>query len=332
MLFRFFIFFLLTLPTFAYEELYAKKLNFEKSFQAGFMEGEALGEEGTFYFSNAFEQSRAIMAVDLKSPDKKAKILYRGAAGGTWFQEGRITFTGGPSAGVYQLKNIEGENKDSELKALASGKVAGSELIAPNDLVGDQFGSFYFTDKKGQAIYYTNGDNTILVASYSNDGDKSNDRLEELNNPNGIILSKDKKTLYVTDNSNILYAPILEPGKLAQPLKHLLPSEGIIEKDYCQKFDFKKEVIKSKKRTKIKWHAKYGGNLNIDGMSIDKNGTIYGAALSSGIVFGWHPQTGKLLRVIHFPGGITNLTIGGKNQELLIGVGQSFGIATVILD
>ena len=102
------------------------------------------------------------------------------------------------------------------------------------------------------------------------------------------------------------------------------------EKSYMEMFGFKKTVRKVKKKTKVKWTAKFGGNLNIDGMTVDSKGIIYGAGLSAGIVYGWDPKTGKLIRVIHTPGSAVNCVIGKGKPESMIIVG-SHGIAVAEL-
>ena len=70
--------------------------------------------------------------------------------------------------------------------------------------------------------------------------------------------------------------------------------------------------------------------MNIDGMTIDADGVVYGAALSTGIVFGWDGKTGRLKRVIKCPGGAVNCVIAGTNRRTLCVVG-SFGLARVRL-
>ena len=230
---------------------------------------------------------------------------------------------------MVQFNAIDGKLAFSPPHSLVSGAIAGRGLAGPNDLVCDARGGVYFTDKNGKAIYYISPRGTAtLVAAYTDDGSSENDRPEELNNPNGIILSPDGGTLYVTDNSNIVYARIASPGKLAAPLTHLLPGSGITETPYHVIAGI--SAVPGGKKGKPAWRAKYGGNMNIDGMTVDAEGTIYGAALSTGIVFGWHGKTGELIRVIKCPGGAVNCTKAGAERNILCIVG-GFGIAQVKL-
>ena len=290
----------------ALEGIQAKVLDVGGDFTVGHMEGGAVNENDLFYFTNTNKSSRSIYAIDLKNPRKGVKSICDTPAGGTWYANQQITFCVGKEAKVLQILSDGGNPK-----TLVKDSVNGKALLGPNDIVGDAHGGFYFTDKKGRAVYYINKDKkTSLVAAYDDNGNSEDDKLEELNNPNGIILSIDAKTLYVTDNSNILCAPLASPGKLKMPFRHLLKGEGVIEKSYMEMFGFKKSVKKVKKKTKVKWTAKFGGNLNIDGMTVDSKGVIYGAGLSAGIVYGWDPKTGKLIRVIHSPGSAVNCVVG----------------------
>ena len=79
-----------------------------------------------------------------------------------------------------------------------------------------------------------------------------------------------------------------------------------------------------------RFQGRFGGNMNIDGMTVCRDGLIYGAALSTGIVFGWHPKTGDLVRVIKCPGGAVNCTVGGPDGRTLYVVGGG-GISSVTL-
>ena len=76
--------------------------------------------------------------------------------------------------------------------------------------------------------------------------------------------------------------------------------------------------------------GKFSNNLRIDGMTIDHEGTIYGAALGSGCVVGFDGITGQLKRVIKCQHGTTNCTIAGENNDTMCIVGGN-GISTVKL-
>ena len=317
------------------EVLEAKVLPVGKNWVIGFLEGPAPEQGNLLYFTNRNRDPEAVQGiqkVDITQPELGVKTMHPTAAGGLWYRKGNLVATVPSKDGssrVVKFTGIDGKAKFEDPQTLVPGKIGGHKLVAPNDLVRDAQGGVYFTDKNGKALCYISPKGTAnLVAAYKDDGSTENDRLEELNNPNGIILSPNGDTLYVTDNSNILYARIASPGKLAAPLKHLLPGGGITEPAYHKIAGISPEPPRMNGRPR--WAAKFGGNLNIDGMTVDAEGTIYGAALSTGIVFGWNGKTGELVRMIQCPGGAVNCTIAGADRNILCVVG-SFGIATVKL-
>ena len=316
------------------EILEAKLIPVGGNWAIGFLEGPAPGQGDILYFTNRSRDKSAqqfIQRIDLKAPHKGVSFVYHGHAGGLWYRGGDIFATATAKegeSGVIRFKAVDGKSNFGKPRNLVAGSVAGRELINPNDLVCDKHGGVYFTDKKGKAIYYIDRNGkTILVTAYVDDGSRENDKPEELGNPNGIILSPDGDVIYVTDNSNILYAPIAGPGKLGTELRHLLQGNGITEPSY---YEIAGITPKPGKKGKPGWTAKYGGNMNIDGMTVDADGVVYGAALSTGIVFGWDGKTGELKRVIKCPGGAVNCVIAGADRNTLCVVG-SFGLARVRL-
>lgn len=315
------------------EILHTKPMVIPGESAAEFLEGPSFGD-GVLYYSQRLgkgaERKAFVRRLNLDSPKKGALSISSFATNGTWYHKGSLTavttFTDG-TAGVIRF-SLQDEEQPSEPKVLVKGSIDGRKLIAPNDIARDPHGGFYFTDKNGKAIYYLAADGKAsLVTTYIDDGDRTNDAPEEMGNPNGIILSPDGGTLYITDNSNILHAPILEPGKLAKKLKHLLPGSGIIEPAYHKIAEIKPlPELRGKKR----FQGRFGSNMNIDGMTADADGVVYGAALSTGIVFGWDGKTGELVRVIKCPGAAINCTVGGKDHKTLFVVGGG-GISTVTI-
>jgi gluconolactonase len=92
----------------------------------------------------------------------------------------------------------------------------GTQLRAPNDLVFDKQGGFYFTDHGTRTersadrtgIYYAKPDGSFIEeVAFPTDG------------PNGIGLSPDEKTLYwaETHTGRVYQRAITSPGKLAPP-------------------------------------------------------------------------------------------------------------------
>jgi len=156
---------------------------------------------------------------------------------------------------------------------------------APNDLVIDKSGGVYFTDPAFSApqplpqgktcVYYlsTNGQVSRLV--------------ENLPNPNGVILSPDEKTLYVIPSGQaemIAYA-VESPGKLSQ---------GRV---FC-----KLEQAEGQRN---------GGG---DGLTVDRQGNLFITSKLGVQVFN---AAGKLLGIIQTPEQPANVTFGGKDLKTL---------------
>ena len=89
----------------------------------------------------------------------------------------------------------------------------GHRLSAPNDLVFDRQGGFYFTDLGKR--YAHNRDHGGLYYALP-DGSKIVELAHPMLSPNGVGLSPDEKTVYVadTESSRLFAFDILEPGKV----------------------------------------------------------------------------------------------------------------------
>lgn len=175
-----------------------------------------------------------------------------------------------PEVLSYELTKDGPVNK----KILATDK----SWLNPNDLCQLKNGSIYFTDpdfkeKKKSGVYHlsTKGVVTKVISS--------------MVVPNGIIASRDGKTLYVGDSHLKEWRSfsILKDGKL------------------------KDERIFFKPTTKNK--------NSPDGMTLDEKGNLYFTGL--GGVWVVTPQ-GKAIGYIKVPGFCSNIAFGGKNYDKLI--------------
>jgi gluconolactonase len=111
--------------------------------------------------------------------------------------------------------------------------------------------------------------------------------VDDLTNPNGVILSPDEKTLYVIPSGqwDMMAYAVEAPGKLAA---------GRV---FCQL----KQVDEKRKR---------GG----DGVAIDRQGNLYIASLPGLQIFN---AEGKFLGIIRLPEQPSNATFGGKDMKTL---------------
>ncbi|MBM4073265.1 MAG: SMP-30/gluconolactonase/LRE family protein [Planctomycetes bacterium] len=174
--------------------------------------------------------------------------------------------------------------KTKKVRVIA-GKHDGKRFNAPNDLVLDKAGGVYFTDPvfrapkplpQGKlAVYYVDAKGKVTRL------------IDNLPNPNGVILSPDEKTLYVipSGQADMMAYPVMSPGKIG---------DG---KVFCTL-----KQPKGKKGT--------GG----DGLTVDTKGNLY---ITSGLGLQVFSPAGKLLGIIPFPEQPANVTFGGPDMKTL---------------
>ncbi len=165
-------------------------------------------------------------------------------------------------------------------------KYDGKRFNAPNDLVIDKQDGVYFTDPSFRApmpmpqnklgVYYTDGKGKVTRL------------IDNLPNPNGILLSLDEKTLYVipTGQPDMMAYPIEAPGKIGKG------------KVFCT----------------LKLPADKKGTGSGDGATIDSKGNLYIATALGLQVF---DPAGKLLGVIALPEQPANVCFGGLDAKTL---------------
>lgn len=247
-----------------------------------FTEGPAQGADGRIYFSDI---GNRIMVFD---PATSQTTVFRdpsGRANGLDIDpEGRLVAAEGANAGGN--RRITRTEKDGTIRVLAE-RWQGKRFNSPNDLTIDKRGRIYFTDPR----YAGDEPREIATESvYRIDPDGTVSQIiTDVEKPNGIALSPDMKTLYLAEsnprgNQHLLSYPLRDDGTVG-PKKML--------------HDF-------------------GKGRGIDGMSMDVDGNIYGAAGSgaSGGVYVFNPQ-GKQLAFVPTPEPPTNCVFGGKDRKTL---------------
>ena len=165
--------------------------------------------------------------------------------------------------------------------------VDGQPLSAPNDIVFDTEGGFYFTDlgkryprhRDNGGVYYAKPDGSHVTAvAYP------------MLSPNGCGLSPDGKTLYVADTEGArLWAfEVLAPGKL-RPKSEFAPHSG--------------HVI-----------AGLPGPARFDSLAVMASGNIAVATLTTGTITEISPK-GAIVRAVKMPDRYpTNICFGGPGM------------------
>jgi len=197
---------------------------------------------------------------------------------GTYFSRtGRLLVAQAFGHTVMSLKI--GENGPSDTKVLTSG-FEGIPFIQPNDVAESPVnGGIYFSDpnfkgKTRSAVYYLNPNGSVRRV------------IDNLKLPNGLEVSNDGATLYVSDSfeKRIYSYPILADGSVDQA------------------------------QVKIFFDPSTANTADPDGMVSDATGNMY-FAMRGGV---WVvSREGKQLGFIPVPEFVSNVTFGGADGQTL---------------
>lgn len=265
----------------------------------GFPEGPVYMEDGSILFVELRER-----CVSRLSPEGKRTVVAEcgggpngmaigpdGAAyvcnnGGSKFEPNFWRPSGTPSdykGGSIQRVDL----KTGEVRTLYT-ECDGHPLTAPNDLVFDRHGGFYFTDmgklkprhRDHGGVYYAQPDGSaIAVVAFP------------FHAANGIALSPDQKTLYVaeTETARIWCYEIEAPGRVRK-MPFPSPNGGRL------------------------LHG-LPGFQRVDSMAVDGDGNVCVGTLVTGKITVISPE-GSLLGQISFPDmWVTNLCFGGADMK-----------------
>lgn len=166
----------------------------------------------------------------------------------------------------------------------------GRMLRGPNDLVFDSSGGFYFTDF-GKILGEDSLDYGALYWARA-DGSEIRRLATRLLTPNGVALSPDQRTLYVTltEKRQVLAYDIASPGRLATDDKGQVRRRALIS---------------------------IAGDAAFDSMKVEANGNLVVATLQAGCLSVFSPE-GSLLQQVSMPEqGVTNLAFGGADLRTL---------------
>jgi gluconolactonase len=208
------------------------------------------------------------------------------SGGDRWVEHGGLRVPTFDSS-VYTGGRIERVNLQTHAVESIYDSCDGRPLCAPNDLVFDSAGGFWFTDfgkQRGRvadvgAIYYA-----------LTDGSSIREVLFPLASPNGIALSPDESILYFSETftGRIWHYPLSKIGTL---------------KVATSPFDARRLL-----------YASPGIRL-FDSMAIDARGFLYVACLIDGGISVISPQ-GELDSFVRLPDPITtNICFGGRDNK-----------------
>lgn len=225
-----------------------------------FLEGPVFDKQGNLLFTEAF--GSRVMRL---SPDKKLTLILpqsdAGSAGLALHKNGRILVAGvGHSTDGTVGGPIFSIRPDGSDKQIIIDPKAG---YVPDDLVLDNQGGFYFTDFRG-----TNANPIGGVYHVAADGKTITPIMTRMSMPNGIALSVDGKTLWVSE----VGTGYLHRIDLATPTQ-ISPVVG----------------------TTIRYHFT---GATVDSLRTDSDGNVYAALAGEGRVLAFNPKGAAIGQIL----------------------------------
>lgn len=283
------------LPTFV-----APGARLEKLWGDGeFTEGPAEGPDGAIYFSDI---GNRILRFDPKTGKTTAFRDPSGRSNGLKFDaKGRLIACEGANAGGNRRVSVT--EKDGTVRTLAD-KYGGKRFNSPNDLTLDTKGRVYFSDPRyvgaepreldHESVYRIDPDGTVTRVT------------TDVRKPNGLVISPDGKTLYVSDHSG-------EAAQSRALVAYPLTADGSVGP---------RRVLHD-----------FGKERGIDGMTVAADGTVVataGAKAAGGIYF-FDPD-GKKLGFLPTPEDPNNCCFAGPDRRTLyVTAGKSLYRVTLTL-
>ena len=234
-----------------------------------FTEGPALAPDGRIWFTDV--RAERIYSLDPKTVDVKQEHEKTGKANGLVFDSsGQLVACEG---GNRQVVRIKGKKK----RVIAK-QFEGKRFNSPNDLTIDEGGGIYFTDPRYgsqrdrdldyEGVFYLAADGTLSRVA------------KDVVKPNGILLSKNGKKLYIADSKEKLVRvyDVVSFGKLENG------------KVFAKLDEFER-----------------GGP---DGLSTDKAGHVYCAG--QGHLWIWNDK-GRVVQMVKMPEKPTNVVCVEKD-------------------
>jgi gluconolactonase len=241
-----------------------------------FTEGPAADRDGNVYFSDIPNER-------IHKVDAKGKLsVFREKSNRA---NGLMVNARGEIVACEMAGQVVAYSPDGKERRVLADKYEGKRFNAPNDLVIDRQGGVYFTDPMfGAPTPLPQGKTAVY---YIAPGGEVSRLIDDLPNPNGVLLSPDEKTLYVipSGQAEMMAYPIESPGKIGKG------------KVFCK--------LKQKEE---------GGKSGGDGLTIDTKGNLY---ITSGLGLQVFNPSGDLLGIITLPEQPANVDFGGPEMKTL---------------
>jgi len=278
--------------------------NVELLFDSGFFtEGPAVAPDGTVFFSDITFTSETDMQAGhiwQFNPHSNQINIFRSPSGmsnGIIFDaKGRMVVAEGADFGGRRITRTDMKTGKSEILA---GLYKGLPFNSPNDLVIDKAGRIYFTDPRyfghesidqacmGVYRIDTTGTVTLIIS--------------DIWKPNGIVISPDQQTLYVSyyDDESSASSSIMR--------NHLKRGRGVLA------YDLSSDGSVQYSELLVGVAPKEG----VDGMTIDAEGNLYITAGPPNGIYIYSPK-GKRIGYIPTTQFATNATFGvGPSAKML---------------
>jgi gluconolactonase len=241
-----------------------------------FTEGPAADRDGNVYFSDI--PNERLHKVDAKGKLSTVREKTNRA-------NGLMVASSGEVYACEMAGQVVAYSADGTKRRVLADKHDGKRFNAPNDLVLDRAGGVYFTDPAFGAPKELPQGKTAVY--YLSTGGKTTRLVDDLPNPNGVILAPDEKTLYVipSGQADMMSYPVEAPGKLGKG------------KVFC--------TLRQPAKAK---------NSGGDGLTVDVQGNLYITSQMGLQVF---DKDGKYLGTIKIPEVPANATFGSADFKTL---------------
>jgi len=280
-----------------------------------FTEGAAMSPDGKVYFSDILIRNYEAGYTGLiwkYDPESGKTEVFRspsGSSNGLAFDsKGRLVVCEADNQGGLRITRTD---MQTGITKVVTWEFEGRRYNSPNDLVIDKVGNIYFTDPKmlgvelmNQPVHGvykvdTSGFVTLVIAN--------------IRKPNGIAISPDQATLYISTTDNVFNGDISQnykgdrtdfSGKL---LAYSIKEDGNIT--------YQKEL------------ADFGKGIG-DGTTVDSEGNIYVSLFFDAKIAVYSPE-GVFIDELQFPQWVTNVTFGRDEYKNTLFVTGAEGLYEV---